>query len=252
MWEQEETRKVNEGHDYYVAQYYGKWPFQRCLGFQEIASVLFSIGNAVPHVFYLTKRKDLIAPLEWRMRTIVLMGGWIYVFGWTCSAIFHSRDLPATEKMDYYSALLMIAFSVWASAVRIFGPFSRRPISLILLSIAISVGYLYHVYYMTFVRFDYGYNMKVGIGLGLVHNCLWIYFIARTRRRYQWKLFLSLVWTQMALLLEVFDFPPVWGIFDAHSLWHAVTIPVGFLWYSYTIDDANFEIKTSKHAQKIT
>lgn len=41
-----------------------------------------------------------------------------------------------------------------------------------------------------------------------------------------------------AALLEVFDFPPIWGHFDAHSLWHACTAPLGFMWYAWWEEDA--------------
>lgn len=33
-------------------QYYGKWPFVRVLGAQEIVSALASIGNGLPYAFY--------------------------------------------------------------------------------------------------------------------------------------------------------------------------------------------------------
>lgn len=35
-----------------LEQYYGKWPFTRVLGVQEIASVIFSIANFIPHYMY--------------------------------------------------------------------------------------------------------------------------------------------------------------------------------------------------------
>jgi hypothetical protein len=45
------------------------------------------------------------------------------------------------------------------------------------------------------------------------------------------------VWFSLAAMLEIFDFPPIMGIFDAHSLWHAATIPLGFLWYRFWCRD---------------
>jgi hypothetical protein len=41
------------------------------------------------------------------------------------------------------------------------------------------------------------------------------------------------VWLLLAALLELFDFPPILGIFDAHSLWHAATAPLGIVWYRF-------------------
>jgi hypothetical protein len=42
-------------------------------------------------------------------------------------------------------------------------------------------------------------------------------------------------------LLEVLDFPPIAGIFDAHAVWHGATIPLVFLFYSFILDDARYE-----------
>ena len=41
-------------------------------------------------------------------------------------------------------------------------------------------------------------------------------------------------------MLEIFDFPPLLHHFDAHSLWHAATIPLGMLWYEYWKADARY------------
>jgi hypothetical protein len=54
---------------------------------------------------------------------------------------------------------------------------------------------------------------------------------------------------QAALLLELFDFPPIWGIFDAHSLWHATTAPLAKTLWDFHIEDALFEI--SNKAEKM-
>jgi hypothetical protein len=32
------------------------------------------------------------------------------------------------------------------------------------------------------------------------------------------------------LLTQIFDFPPYHNLIDAHAVWHAGTIPLGFLW----------------------
>ena len=37
----------------------------------------------------------------------------------------------------------------------------------------------------------------------------------------------------LASTLEILDFAPIWGIFDAHSLWHCATVPIGFMWYVF-------------------
>lgn len=46
-------------------------------------------------------------------------------------------------------------------------------------------------------------------------------------------LFSQIYFTVAALTLEVYDFPPIYTHYDAHSLWHAATIPLGYIWYIF-------------------
>jgi hypothetical protein len=48
---------------------------------------------------------------------------------------------------------------------------------------------------------------------------------------------LFVVGVNAAVLFEVLDFPPIWGLADAHSLWHALTAPITALWYRFIIKD---------------
>ncbi|RLN29378.1 post-GPI attachment to proteins factor 3-like [Panicum miliaceum] len=48
----------------------------------------------------------------------------------------------------------------------------------------------------------------------------------------------------LAMLLELYDFPPYMGYADAHSLWHASIIPLTYLWWSFIKDDAEFRPST--------
>jgi hypothetical protein len=41
---------------------------------------------------------------------------------------------------------------------------------------------------------------------------------------------------------QVFDFPPWRNLIDAHAVWHAGTIPLAYLWYSFLTDDAAYEL----------
>jgi len=51
-----------------VTKFYGKWPFTRILGMQEIVSSLTSFANAVPHAYYLGTFKRRFKP-EYSMYT---------------------------------------------------------------------------------------------------------------------------------------------------------------------------------------
>lgn len=49
----------------------------------------------------------------------------------------------------------------------------------------------------------------------------------------------------VAMLLEVLDFPPLLGILDAHSLWHAATAPLAYLFYSFVEGDTLRSVTTA-------
>lgn len=65
--------------------------------------------------------------------------------------------------MDYFSALAFVIASVMVLHRRIFNP--NRFIT-ILFSVLLSAFFVNHVNYMTFVNFDYGYNLTVNILFG--------------------------------------------------------------------------------------
>jgi hypothetical protein len=42
----------------------------------------------------------------------------------------------------------------------------------------------------------------------------------------------------VAMSLELLDFAPVARVIDAHSLWHAATIPIALGWWTFLCNDA--------------
>ncbi|CAF0739572.1 unnamed protein product [Didymodactylos carnosus] len=108
MWKTVNHMQKNEKR---VAQFHGKWPFIRLFGIQEPASTLFSIANFISHYYYgfrvIRKRLQYrVHPLYnvWLCFSIVALNAWIW------SAIFHTRDKPFTEKMDYICAIELLDF----------------------------------------------------------------------------------------------------------------------------------------------
>ena len=165
-----------------IVQYYGKWPFVRVLGAQEIFSVIFSLGNFVACLYgyfyiYRPVRKqinnDQRNRILWmdRMHMISL---WITCNAWIQSAIFHYRDTPITEKLDYFSACLFILSTLPVALIRIFRVSSFK--DQIKFIAPVAALYLQHVAYMSFVDFDYGYNVKFNATFGIMSNSVWLYW----------------------------------------------------------------------------
>lgn len=242
-----------------VYKYFGKWPFIRVLGAQEIASVLFSIANMLAHIHNLQLmwqhhraqagcKVSTYAATHGRAATAAA-GQYPYIWlwmlysaaninAWLWSSVFHCRDTRVTERLDYFSADTTIAIGLAVSLVRVLQLQTRPP--LCMLGLLLSSVLLQHIHYMAFVKFDYGYNMKVCIAVGVLTAAVWLTWVTKVRhpaRRTVYQ-FMSLV--HAAMLLEVLDFPPLFWLMDAHALWHVATVPLTYLWYRFVMADISW------------
>lgn len=270
-----------------MVQYHGKWVFIRLFGAQEPLSVLFSLANFSIHLSALdTLRKQV--PDAFPLKLIYILHALLSCFAWLCSAVFHARDKALTERLDYFSAGAVVLGGLFYTVCRLW---RFAPGSMAFKVLARTFGVLYglHVLYLSFGRFDYGYNMKINIFVGLLHSLLWLTYTVRPalfsqtaigegamgrfravthsssssashihsnggsppvpvstpvpvppsssrKGRRQLQKILAFLW--LASCLELFDFPPIWRALDAHALWHAATVPLAGMWYSWLIEDA--------------
>lgn len=227
-----------------VVQYHGKWPFYRFLGMQEPASVLFSLFNFLAHDNGIRQLKEHI-PSRYPLRRYYLMFGYFGLMSWTFSMIFHTRDFNLTEKLDYFGAGASVMYGMFFAPIRIFRMDQPRPSSagtnnasgsiLRLWTFMCASLYLLHVFYLSFITFDYTYNMAANVVVGIAQNVLWTWF-SITRFRKVGKLWaawpgLIVAWIILAMSLELFDFAPFWGMVDAHALWHLGTVGPTIWWY---------------------
>ncbi|CAN6886533.1 unnamed protein product [Brassica oleracea] len=113
-------------------------------------------------------------------------------------------------------------------------------------------------------RLDYSYAIVV-LGFSLIVSILRTFDVRVEAAKVMVSaLVLALVTTHLlyinfykldyAMLLEIYDFPPYGGYFDAHSIWHLATVPLTILWWSFIRDDAEFRtsslLKKSKTKAK--
>lgn len=221
-----------------VEQFHGKWPFTRVLGAQEPLSVLFSAGNLWAHRDGLRKVRAAV-PAAYPLRPYYVALAYVGMASWLLSCAFHTRDFRATEELDYFGAGASVLYGLYYTVVHNFrldrrGRGGRRRA---LRAWTLFCGLLYagHVAYLKLWRWDYGYNMAANVACGLVQNVLWARYswvkYGETRRGWaMWPSF-AVAWIILAMSLELFDFPPIWGCLDAHSLWHLGTIGPTVLWY---------------------
>ncbi|KAJ1835962.1 hypothetical protein IWW55_003980 [Coemansia sp. RSA 2706] len=231
-----------QAHGRRVHQYHGKWPFIRMLGVQEPASVVFSVLNGLMHIksWRLVQTLPRVHPMRLWLSVFVVLGSW----SWFCSAVFHTRDFPLTEKLDYFSAGLNVLYIFFLGSVRMLRLSCWRKTRVV--AVCCAVPYVLHVAYLSLVKFDYGYNMMANAIVGLLSNVVWFVVTFQAYRNGQpfwWKPAVLIVLTDLAFSLEAFDFPPFADTFDAHSLWHAATVPIVAQWYSYLVDDARWDAR---------
>ncbi|KAK9898947.1 Per1-like protein [Cystobasidium minutum MCA 4210] len=228
-----------------VVQYHGKWPFYRLLGIQEPLSVLFSAGNMYMHIKYglsLPQRlpSDLPKPLVSALKTLPIVG----INLWTWSIVFHTRDKPITEKLDYFSAALAMLCNLYYAIIRLSGIHQdtkghlalRRALIWLLCAIFVS-----HISYLSLWRFDYSYNMLFNVSIGISHNLLWLgwtFDLSSQRAPHYLRPAVVLTLLSSLTALELLDFPPIFRSLDAHALWHLATIPVIKWWYECLVIDA--------------
>ena len=91
---------------------------------------------------------------------------------------------------------------------------------------------------MLLVRFDYDYNVKVCVALGVLQSLAWLAWAFWSGHPYRWRLLGLVGVIHVTVLLEVLDFPPAWGAVDAHAAWHAATPPLAAAWYAFVSADA--------------
>lgn len=223
-----------------VPQFHGKWPFLRIFGVQEPASTLFSFVNlsaqAVVLLQLFSKRDGKSSMLKyWIMQYLFSLNAWIW------STIFHACDTPFTEKMDYFSA---VAFIVASIAVLQRRAFPNGTILHTLCLFILVAFFAKHIFYLSFRNFDYGYNTMFAVSFGFI-NCLgWLTWSFSSRhhksRRHIAYCRLSVMWLLISLPLELYDFPPIGWILDAHALWHASSLLVIVAWHKFVLGDCSF------------
>ncbi|XP_069763304.1 post-GPI attachment to proteins factor 3 isoform X1 [Narcine bancroftii] len=226
---------IREGHK--VPQFHGKWPFYRFLFVQEPASAVASILNGLANLMMLVKYRAMVPP-ECPMYQTCVSFAIVTLNAWIWSTVFHIRDTALTEKLDYFCASAVVLYSIYLCCVRTVGLLHPRMANLF--GTLLIVLFTCHIWYLTYVQFDYGYNMAANVLIGLMNVLWWLGWCLRNRTRlpYVWKCAVVMVMLHGLTLLELLDFPPLLWVFDAHAIWHFSTIPVPFLFYSFLVDDS--------------
>uniref|UniRef100_A0A7E4UVJ2 Post-GPI attachment to proteins factor 3 n=1 Tax=Panagrellus redivivus TaxID=6233 RepID=A0A7E4UVJ2_PANRE len=256
-----ETVRTFEAYGWPIPQFFGKWPFASIafdigplpIVIQEPASVVFSLLNLWAVTVLHQKINDDIDD-DYRLKGVWLNYARIGYLVWIASAVFHARDFWLTEYLDYFAACGVVFYAFFA-AVSFTLPVLQSNIKAIkiwLTFAALLLGtYLFHVASLL-LSMDYGHNMTLCIGLSIITAVIYTLWAVREilqgRNRPSITILFKILGVGLgAALFEVLDFPPIFWTFDAHSLFHAATIPTPLLLAQFAIAEADYEAKAKKH-----
>uniref|UniRef100_A0A7N0VKW1 Post-GPI attachment to proteins factor 3 n=1 Tax=Kalanchoe fedtschenkoi TaxID=63787 RepID=A0A7N0VKW1_KALFE len=218
-------------------KYHGKWPFTRVFGVQEPVSVAFSVLNLAMHFqgwlsfiillwYKLPQKLNKTSYYEyttlWHIYALLSMNSWFW------SAVFHSSDVELTEKLDYSSAVALLGFSLLLAIIRSFD--IRIEATRVMIAAPLLAFVTTHILYLNLYQMDYGWNMQVCVTMAVLQLLMWAVWAGVSNHPSKWKLWTVVIGGGLAMLLEIYDFPPYKGYVDAHALWHATTVPLTCLW----------------------
>ncbi|EEF48804.1 conserved hypothetical protein [Ricinus communis] len=207
---------------------------------KHLAMVLSSIMVNGPSTVYteFSCHLNKIRKVYYEYATLWHIYGLLSMNSWFWSSVFHSRDVDLTERLDYSSAVALLGYSLILAILRTLN--IRVEAKRVMVSAPLIAFVITHISFLNFYKMDYGWNMKVCVVMGVAQLLIWAIWAGVSRHPSRWKLWMVVVGGGLAMLLEIYDFPPYKGFIDAHALWHATTIPLTYIWWSFIRDDAEF------------
>jgi hypothetical protein len=233
-----------------VYKYYGHWSFYRYGGLEEPASVVFSLANALPHIWHLAGSSRRSSSKKYFMRNHLSFYPYVALTAWFSSAVFHAKKTRRSTWIDYSAALVFLAYGLWLTLRRVAGASKSWPVFTVNI-----VGSCFGIWLLVRLRdmqrdlVSFDKHMHACIAIAVCTICLWLFWLVlggdkgsndKKKLPYPFNRFRCLICQisfAAASMLELFDFPPYWGILDAHSLWHLATVPLGFQWYEFWRQD---------------
>lgn len=241
-----------QGEAFVAQKYFGKWPFRRLFGLQEAASSIFSLANGGAHALglrrFLVLFEEPANRLAYPWWVLWVAYGLLNCGMWLCSACFHAYDCPLTEALDYGSVIFVFSFSSLVACARAAGPEPRQWAPFGALFAVAAAAYAWRQFGggAGGDGFDYGLNTQVLLAVALGNSALWLAWGRAARHPAQPLLlrFHAVIWA--ASVFELWDFPALLGVLDAHAVWHALTPPAVLMWWGFVAADAGVEHRRAR------
>jgi hypothetical protein len=169
----------------------------------------------------------------------------------TCSTIYHAKKTVDHTKYDLISALLFITTGLFIAIRRSILPTHCSKVVIVSIFFIIYGLFSWRAYHMIYGWISFSSHMSLSITIVAITTVLWLCWIIKSlflttlSHQQSYIRFSSYIcltcqlWFIAAAAFEIFDFPPLYGLLDAHSIWHAATAPLGHLWYHFWEVDSN-------------
>ncbi|PWA66186.1 hypothetical protein CTI12_AA326550 [Artemisia annua] len=237
--------KEREKAGYRPVKYHGKWPLHRAFGIEEPVAVALSALNLGVQFhgwvsFFILVNYKL--PLRPNRQTYYEYTGLWHIYGtftmnflfW--SAVYHSRDVEMTEKLDYSSAAAVLGVSLIVAILRAFNV--RSEATRVMVSAPLIAFVTTHILYLNCYNFDYDLNLKVCATMAVAQLLIWAVWAGVSSHPSRWKIWLVAFGEGLIIIFQIYDFPPFWGFLDADAVSHAIAIIVSYIWWSFIHDDS--------------
>jgi hypothetical protein len=234
----------------------GRYPFRPILNCTEFLSSLFSFFNFLSHALcYRLYIWDVISDLVLgKMYSTQFL---INQLCWISSTLFHINDSIITRHMDYFMAFIVLAYTAYLNALRIFllhhprnGRFALFCTCLRIIGIPLCVLYSG---YMTFINFNYFLSKLICGGLFTFIISSWMYlYCCLSRHGYSKHILFYSLLLLIGGTIEIIDVPPIGYMLDSHAIWHLITALITPLYYRFLREDLSYEKTVRNKASKIS
>ena len=218
-----------------LVQYWGRWSFDRFAGMAEPGSALASLLNLASPALFLAR----CGASRWRHgrphRPLFVWNATLACLAWLASFAYHSFGTELLSRLDLSLAVATTAantaLALSLHSGGLYAPSHTRLLHLLLLAV---VGWFCRIW--SAHTSPVGESVAFGAVLYLPTVPASVSWAARERMRrpHAWLLPAIASLVLPSFLLEVHDFPPVFGhTIDAHACWHICTVPLYAGFYEF-------------------
>ncbi|KAI3466331.1 hypothetical protein Pfo_022994 [Paulownia fortunei] len=223
----------------------------------DVVSVAFSALNLAMHFHGWHSFFSLLCSnLKCDKRPFYDYTGLWNIYGLLFTNSWFWSSVALTKNIDYSSAVSLHGYSHILAIIRSFN--LRDDAGRVMVAGPLIAFTTTHILYLNNFKIDNGIIITLCLQILMEYEsacchgyCTTTHLVNLGWRRlasFSKEVVIVVAGGGLAMLLEMFEFPPYQGLVDAHGLWHTSTIPLTCIWWRFIKDDA--EYRTSNLLKK--